>query len=77
MKDRLYWFTGSKPPASTTEAHFFCVDDELLHDPFNDDFGPLNLAQAHKFIRELVRLLVDPEYKGKKLYHYCSDAYDK
>jgi cell division cycle 14 len=44
IKNRLYWSTGSKPPTSTKEAYFFSVDDELVHDPFNDDFGPLNLA---------------------------------
>lgn len=53
------------------------MDEELLYDPFNEDFGPLSLAQVHKFIRELVRLLVDPDYKNIKLYHYCSNAYDK
>ena len=77
IKNRLYWSSGKKPPTSTSDAYFFSVDDELVHDPFNDDFGPLNLAQVHKYIRELVRLLVDPEYKGMKLYHYCSEDYDK
>ena len=56
---------------------FFSIDEELLYDPFNEDFGPLSLAQVHKFIRELVRLLVDPDYKNVKLYHYCSNQYDK
>ena len=60
IKNRLYWISGSKPPTSTSEAYFFCVDDELFYDPFNNDFGPLSLAQVHKYIRELVRLLVDP-----------------
>jgi hypothetical protein len=36
------------------------VDSELLYDPFNNDFGPLNLALMHKYVRELVRLLADP-----------------
>lgn len=53
------------------------MDEELQYDPFNNDFGPLNLAQIHKFIRELVRLLVDPNFKGMKLFHFTSTAYDK
>ena len=77
VRNRLYWYSGSKPPSSNTEAYFFSVDDELEYDPFNEDFGPLSLAQVHKYIRELVRLLVDPDYKNVKLYHYCSNTYDK
>jgi cell division cycle 14 len=77
IKNRLYWYSGAKPPSSNSEAYFFSIDEELLYDPFNEDFGPLSLAQVHKFIRELVRLLVDPDYKNVKLYHYCSNQYDK
>ena len=28
-------------------------------------------------MRELVRLLVDPDYKSVKLYHYCGDEFDQ
>ena len=77
IKDRLYWSSGAEAPESETEAFFFSVDQELLYDPFNNDFGPLTIAQIHKYCRELVRLLVDPNYKKVKLYHYCSDEYDK
>jgi hypothetical protein len=28
-------------------------------------------------VRELVRLLVDPDYKNVKLYHYCGDEFDQ
>jgi len=44
IKNRLYFSSGKAPPASTSEAYFFSIDDELQYDPFNDDFGPLNLA---------------------------------
>ena len=77
IKDRLYFASGSKPPTSTSEAYFFSVDEELQYDRFNNDFGPLSLAQLHKFVRELVRLLVDPDYKKVKLYHYCGEEYDR
>ena len=76
IKGRLYFSCGAKPPISPSEAFFFSVDEELLYDPFNNDFGPLNLAQIHKYIRELVRLMVDQDYKHVRLYHYCSDQYD-
>lgn len=77
IKDRLYFYSGAKPPCSNAKAFFFSVDEELQYDPFNNDFGPLNLAQIHKFIRELVRLLVDPNFKGMKLYHFTSQSFDK
>lgn len=48
-----------------------------MYDSFNNDFGPLNLAMTHKFVRELVRLLADPAYKDVKLFHYCSNKFDK
>ena len=77
IEDRLYWVSGSRPPTSFQDAYFFSIDQELIYDPFNNDFGPLNLAMVHKFTRELVRLLADPAYKNYKLFHYCSNKYDK
>ena len=73
----MYLYSGAKPPTSNTKAFFYSVDDELKYDPFNNDFGPLSLAQTHKYIRELVRLLVDPNFKGMKLYHYTENLFDK
>jgi cell division cycle 14 len=49
----------------------------LIYNPFNYDFGPLSLAHVHKYIRELVRLLVDSQFKNYRIFHYCSDAEDK
>lgn len=77
IENRLYWISSSRPPQSYQDAYFFSVDQELVYDPFNNDFGPLNLAMVHKFVRELIRLLSDPTYKDYKLFHYCSNKYDK
>ena len=77
IPNRLYFFSGALPPTSNESAYFFSIDEELQYDPFNNDFGPLSLAQLHKFVREIVRLLVDPEYKDVKIYHYCGDEYDR
>lgn len=77
IEDRLYWVSGPRPPTSYSDAYFFSVDQELVYDPFNNDFGPLNLACVHKFVRELVRLLADPQYKNYKLFHYSSNKFDK
>jgi len=77
IQNRLYFVSGSRPPTSYNDAYFFSVDNELVYDPFNNDFGPLNLAMMHKFVRELVRLLADPTYKDYKLFHYTSHKFDK
>jgi cell division cycle 14 len=77
IQDRLYWISGSKPPMSQASAYFFNIDNDLIYEPFNQDFGPLNLACVHKYIRELVRLLADPKYKDVKLFHFSSTKFDK
>lgn len=75
--DKLYWISAARPPQSHSEAFFFNIDSELVYEPFNDDFGPLNLASTHKYIRELCRLLADERYKNHKLFHYTSTKEDK
>lgn len=77
IEDRLFWVSGPRPPTSYVDAYFFSIDQELVYDPYNNDFGPLNLANVHKFVRELVRLLADPQYKNFRLFHYTSNKYDK
>ena len=77
IEDRLFWVSGPRPPTSYVDAYFFSIDQELVYDPYNNDFGPLNLAMVHKFVRELVRLLADPQYKNFRLFHYTSNKYDK
>jgi cell division cycle 14 len=62
---------------SQASAYFFNIDNDLIYEPFNQDFGPLNLACVHKYIREMVRLLADPKYKDVKLFHFSSTKFDK
>lgn len=75
--DKLYWISAQKPPQSHSEAYFFNIDNELVYQPFNSDFGPLNIANTHKYIRELCRLLADERYKTVKLFHFTSTKFDK
>jgi Dual specificity protein phosphatase, N-terminal half len=77
IQDRLYWISSPRPPSSFEDAYYFNIDDELVYDPFNNDFGPLNLAQTHKFVRELVRMLSDPKFKDFHIFHHCSNRFDK
>lgn len=58
IKGRLYWISDSKPPkCKTSQAFYFCIDDNLVYEPFCEDFGPLNLAMTHKYCLEVDKIL--------------------
>lgn len=44
----------------------------LVYEPFNLDFGPLNLGKTWKYVSELQKLLSDIKYRTSHLYHYTS-----
>jgi hypothetical protein len=53
--DRLYFATlrGHYRLKSTPNTHYFSVDDELVYESFNSDFGPLNLAMLYRYCQKL------------------------
>ena len=42
--DRLYWYCNQEPPKNVADSFFFNVDNVLVYQGYNKDFGPLNLA---------------------------------
>lgn len=72
VKGKLYWISDKSPPRSQSSAYFFCVDDDLVYEPFHKDFGPLDLAKVHRFWSELDKLVSDKKYSKYKIYHYTS-----
>jgi len=50
---KLYWISDEKPPINIPNAFFFNIDNDLTYMPFNKDFGPLNLAMVHRYVREV------------------------
>jgi cell division cycle 14 len=74
---QLYWISDKHPPKSHVSAFFFCIDNDLVYEPFFADFGPLDLAKTHRFCLELEKLLTDDNYKKYKIYHYTSLDYAK
>ncbi|CAD7934658.1 unnamed protein product [Amoebophrya sp. A120] len=72
LPNRLYWTAVNSTPRPTSQYHFFCIDQDLVYEPFNQDFGPLNLSCTYKFARLVKKLLDDPSLSKKKLVHYCS-----
>ena len=75
----MYWISDRSPPRNRPNAYYFCIDtvpltQELVYEPFCNDFGPLNLAMTHKFCVELDKLMKNPAYEKYKIYHYASLA---
>ncbi|GLC37545.1 hypothetical protein PLESTM_000600700 [Pleodorina starrii] len=48
----------------------YCIDDELLYEPFFADFGPLNLGRTYRFCQKTKQLLQEAERTGKRVYLY-------
>ncbi|KRX02244.1 hypothetical protein PPERSA_04866 [Pseudocohnilembus persalinus] len=69
---RLYWISDKHPPKNKPNAYFFCIDQDLVYEPFFSDFGPLNLGNTYRFVTELEHLLADNSYKQYLIYHYTS-----
>lgn len=75
--DKLYWVSNSQPPQNIENAFFFNIDNDLTYMPFNQDFGPLNLANVHRYCRELSKLLQSNLYQGNtKIYHFSQATND-
>ncbi|CAM6084333.1 unnamed protein product [Calypogeia fissa] len=49
----------------------FCIDDELIYEPFFTDFGPLNLGCTYRFCWKLHGLLKEAEELGRCVLFYC------
>uniref|UniRef100_A0A7S4V277 protein-tyrosine-phosphatase n=1 Tax=Alexandrium monilatum TaxID=311494 RepID=A0A7S4V277_9DINO len=70
--DRLYWTAVCSPPKSTARAHYFCIDNDLVYEPFFADFGPLSLSMVHRYCKMLAGKLMDPGLADKRIVHFCS-----
>jgi cell division cycle 14 len=72
MPDRLYWCALHAKPKNTQKSHYFCIDTELVYEPFFADFGPLNLSMVYRYCKMLEAKLKDPGLADKRIIHYCS-----
>jgi protein-tyrosine phosphatase len=72
IKDRLYFTSIRAPPKKSAEYHFFNVDNELVYEPFFDDFGPVNMAMLYRFCCHLADKLRDRALENKKIVYYTS-----
>jgi len=58
-------------PQNTPKLNYFCVDNELIYEPFYADFGPLNLGCVYRYL-QIVREKLAAAGEGQKVIHYCS-----
>uniref|UniRef100_A0A023EYL0 Protein tyrosine phosphatase cdc14 n=1 Tax=Triatoma infestans TaxID=30076 RepID=A0A023EYL0_TRIIF len=74
IKDQLYFITLRTPikPKSTSNTHYFCIDDELVYENFFSDFGPLNLAMLFRYCIKLNRKRKVASQSNKKIVHYTT-----
>ena len=68
--DRLFWLSDRQPPRNKPNSYFFCIDEDLVYEPFCSDFGPLNLGMTYQFCVKLEKLLADQRFQGHHIYHY-------
>lgn len=74
---RIYWAAVHNAgrdktlPQDTDRVHYFSIDDELVYEPLNADFGPLNLAMVYKYCMKLRSKLLDPALAEKRIVHCC------
>ena len=72
IPNKLFWISDKTPPRNQVNSYYFCVDDELVYQPFCSDFGPLNIGMTYKFCVELDKLIKNQSYSSYKIYHYTS-----
>jgi len=76
VEGRLY-FCALRHPAALRTSHLattsicYCVDDQLLYEPFFADFGPLNLGKAYRYCKQTQELLQEADRSKKRVYFYC------
>jgi len=67
----LYWTTAHAAPKDTGSVKYFCIDDELVYQPFVNDFGPLSLASTWRYCKK-VEWLLSQERGRRRLVQYTS-----
>lgn len=72
LPGRLFFVSLHRVPASDDTSHYFAVDCEMLYKPYFADFGPMNLAEVHRYVALVRGKLRDAEATNAQLVHVCS-----
>ena len=78
LLDSFYWATlDQKPDTHPPDILPFCIDKELTYEPFNNDFGPLDLAALTRYCRALKTKLDSVRGQKLKFLHFSSSHPNK
>jgi cell division cycle 14 len=70
--NRLYFQLLPGLPPSHPELHYFTTDETFVYEPFNKEFGPLNLCKLYRFCKLIQNKLHDRKLKQISLVYYSS-----
>ncbi|XP_070105121.1 dual specificity protein phosphatase CDC14B isoform X3 [Equus przewalskii] len=69
-KDRLCFAILYSRPKSSSNVHYFSIDNELEYENFYADFGPLNLAMVYRYCCKINKKLKSITMIRKKIIHF-------
>ncbi|KAM7093888.1 dual specificity protein phosphatase CDC14B isoform 4-T5 [Molossus nigricans] len=69
-KDRLCFAILYSRPKSSSNVHYFSIDNELEYENFYADFGPLNLAMVYRYCCKINKKLKSLTMIRKKIVHF-------
>ncbi|XP_027406061.1 dual specificity protein phosphatase CDC14B isoform X4 [Bos indicus x Bos taurus] len=69
-KDRLCFAILFSRPKSSSNVHYFSIDNELEYENFYADFGPLNLAMVYRYCCKINKKLKSITMMRKKIIHF-------
>lgn len=70
--DRLYFVSLHRVPQSDDAHHYFTVDEDLCYKPYFADFGPMSLAEVHRYIALVRCKLRSAQLTNARVVHVSS-----
>ncbi|XP_074186362.1 dual specificity protein phosphatase CDC14B isoform X2 [Rhinolophus sinicus] len=70
ITDRLCFAILYSRPKSSSNVHYFSIDNELEYENFYADFGPLNLAMVYRYCCKINKKLKSITLIRKKIVHF-------
>uniref|UniRef100_A0A2K6QD11 Cell division cycle 14C n=1 Tax=Rhinopithecus roxellana TaxID=61622 RepID=A0A2K6QD11_RHIRO len=70
ITDRLRFAILNSRPKSSSNVHYFSIDNELEYENFYEDFGPLNLAMVYRYCCKINKKLKSITMLRKKIVHF-------
>eukprot|EP00811_Abedinium_folium_P033168 NODE_6152_length_1700_cov_9.214240.p1 GENE.NODE_6152_length_1700_cov_9.214240~~NODE_6152_length_1700_cov_9.214240.p1 ORF type:complete len:394 (-),score=63.24 NODE_6152_length_1700_cov_9.214240:370-1551(-) len=70
VPDRLFWASHDARigvPRNSATTTYFSIDNDLVYEPFCNDFGPLNLSAVYRFCHMLNKRLSERRLEGKRI----------